>query len=86
MRITVVGISYDSPKGLKAFQQRYSLPFIFLSDKDKSVSKSYGSSGLIFPKRKTFVINEKGVVTKIYNKVNVNTHAEEILNDLNAGK
>ena len=34
------------------------------------------------PKRMTFVINSKGKIEKIYKKVNINTHAENILKDI----
>ena len=58
------------------------MPFNFLSDKDKKVAKRFGANGMFTPKRMTFVIDERGKIEKIYNKVNINTHAETILKDL----
>lgn len=85
-KIKVFGISYDSPKALKAFKTKYNLPFVFLSDSKKEVAKQYGAAGMAWPKRMTFIIDEKGKILKIYDKVNVNTHAEQILDDLFAKK
>jgi peroxiredoxin len=50
-----------------------------LSDSKKEVAKQYGAAGMAWPKRMTFIIDKN---EKIYNKLNVNTHAEKILDDL----
>jgi len=81
-KITVFGISYDSSKSLKKFKNKYALPFNFLSDSKKEVAKNYGAAGTGWPKRITFIIDKNGKIEKIYNKMNVNTHAEQILDDL----
>ena len=80
--IKVIGISYNKSSALKKFKEKYSLPFSFLSDRDKEVAKSFGADGLFTPKRMTFVIDKTGQIEKIYKKVNINTHAETILKDL----
>ena len=80
--ITVIGISYDKPNALRDFKDKYNLPFDFLSDSTKSVALSYGANGIFTPKRVTFVINSDLKIDKIYNEINVNTHAEKILTDL----
>lgn len=80
--IKVFGISYDSSKSLKKFKDKYALPFNFLSDSKKEVAKKYGAAGTGWPRRITFVIDKNGKIEKIYNKMNVNTHAEKILDDL----
>ena len=76
------GISYDSPRTLKKFKTKYRLPFHFLSDYKKEVAQQYGAASLAWPKRMTFIIDKDGRIEKIYNKVNVNTHAEKILYEL----
>jgi|TARA_Y100001001_G_scaffold48428_1_gene44424 peroxiredoxin len=53
-----------------------------LSDSKKEVAKQYGAAGMAWPKRMTFIIDKNGKIEKIYNKLNVNTHAEQILDDL----
>ncbi|MBT3479643.1 MAG: peroxiredoxin [Candidatus Marinimicrobia bacterium] len=80
--ITVFGISYDSPKALSAFKKKFNLPFTLLSDKGKKVSKAYGTKGRFWASRVTFVLDNKGRIEKIYKKMNVNTHAGEILDDI----
>ena len=81
-KIKVLGISYDSPRALKKFKTKYALPFHFLSDNNKEVATKYGAASIAWPKRMTFIIDKDGRIEKIYNKVNVNTHAEKILDDL----
>ena len=80
--ITVLGISYDRPDALLSFKNKYELPFNFLCDHDRSVSEQYGAAGKFFPSRRTFVITPDGKIERIYESVNVNTHAEQILEDL----
>ena len=64
------------------FKNKHKLPFYLLSDKDKIVSKLYGANGFFFPKRMTFYIGENGKIYNIYKKINLNTHATEILNSI----
>ena len=80
--IAVLGISYDTPDKLRDFRDKFALPFPLLSDKTKNTSKNYESAGLFLPKRKTFILDENGFIKRIYNNVNVNTHAELILKDM----
>ena len=80
--IKVFGISYDSSKSLKKFKNKYALPFDFLSDSKKEVAVKYGAAGTGWPRRVTFIIDKNSKIEKIYNKINVNTHAEKILDDL----
>ena len=72
-------MSSDSPKSLRAFKEKHKLPFHLLSDKDKHVSSLYGANGLLWLKRITFIINPNGIIEKIYTGMNLNSHAEEIL-------
>ncbi len=80
--IVVIGISYDSPKSLLYFKQKYALPFYLLSDSEKIVAKLYGANGLLVPKRITYLIGPDGLIQKVYNKINLNTHAKEIFDDI----
>ena len=83
-KLQIVGISGDSVESHKKFAEKYELPFTLLADPDKKVIKEYGTDGLVFAKRTSFLVNLQGVIEKIYEKVNPITHAEEILNDLNS--
>lgn len=83
--IVVIGISYDSPEDLLIFKEKYKLPFILLSDSDKSIAKLYGayqsSINALFPARITFLINENGQIAKIIENVNITTHAKDVLHE-----
>ena len=65
----VIGISSDSPAAHQQFIAKYNLNFTLLSDKGGKVRKQFGASSFIglIPSRKTFVINEEGIVAFIYN-------------------
>ena len=78
----MIGVSYDKSESLRNFKDKYNLPFNFLSDKNKQVAKIFGANGLFVPKRMTFVIDGNGKIEKIYKKVNINTHAETILEEI----
>lgn len=83
----VIGVSKDSVTSHIKFAEKYSLPFILLSDPEHSVieefgawqeKKNYGkvSFGTV---RSTFVIDENGVIEKVMPKVKPDTNAAEIL-------
>lgn len=83
----VIGISKDSTASHQKFAEKYSLPFILLSDPELKAIQAYGvwqekknygkvSMGVV---RSTFVIDENGVIEKVMPKVKPDTNAEEIL-------
>lgn len=85
--VAVIGISKDSVKSHQNFASKYELPFILLSDPElKAIQaydvwqekKMYGkvSMGVV---RSTFVIDEKGMVEKVMEKVKPDTNAAELL-------
>lgn len=87
--IVVLGVSGDSVKSHKKFQEKYSLPFPILSDEKKEVLKKYGVWGKkkfmgreymgIF--RMSFLINPKGKILKIYPNVKPEEHAQEVISE-----
>jgi peroxiredoxin Q/BCP len=80
--ITILGVNYDSPESHAYFKSKYHLPFSLLSDSSKTVSKKYNaySSFLrMFPRRKTVLINEQGLIIKIIDTVDLNSHVHSIL-------
>lgn len=87
--IKVLGVSLDDEASHQAFTSKYRLPFTLLSDTDHSVSDAYGvygertssSTGKKYMglARKTFLIDEQGRVKKVFDKVNVEEHADEVL-------
>jgi thioredoxin-dependent peroxiredoxin len=85
--IRVLGVSLDSEESHQAFISKYNLPFTLLSDTDHAVSEAYGVYGeqswagktFMGVARKTFLIDEAGKIKKIFDKVNVEQHADEVM-------
>jgi peroxiredoxin Q/BCP len=86
----VIGVSADSEKSHQNFIDKYNLPFNLISDSGKEILKAYGAWGLkkLYGKeyegilRKTFIIDEQGVILKIINKVDTKNHTNQILDAL----
>jgi peroxiredoxin Q/BCP len=77
--IPVLGISVDSKAALKKFREKYSLNFPLLSDESKEVTKAYGVLNLLgFASRVTFIVDKEGKIAHIIDKVDVETHANEV--------
>lgn len=83
----ILGVSPDSVASHKKFQLKYSLPFTLLSDENKEVIENYGvwkeksmyGRKYMGVERTTVIIDKKGVVRKIFPKVKVAGHNEEVL-------
>jgi peroxiredoxin Q/BCP len=83
----VLGVSPDSLASHEKFRTQQRLRFPLLSDPDKKVAKKYGAFGekTMYGKkvlgmiRSTFVIDEEGVVRKVFPKVKVDGHVEQVL-------
>lgn len=88
--IQVLGVSLDDEKSHQKFASKYKLPFPLLSDTSAEVSKKYGvyvqknMYGKKFwgIKRTTFIIDEKGRVAEVFDKVEVDTHSRDVLKAL----
>lgn len=80
----VIGISSDSVKSHVRFGQKYQLPFILLSDTDKTVRKQFKikNSMLLIPGRETYVVDEKGIVIMVFNSINASEHMKRALKAL----
>ena len=85
--IIVIGISKDSTASHVKFAEKYNLPFILLSDKELEAIKAYdvwqekkmcGKVGMGVV-RTTYIIDEKGFIEKVMEKVKPDTNAAEIL-------
>jgi thioredoxin-dependent peroxiredoxin len=85
--IKVLGVSTDDEKSHQKFISKYELPFDLLADTDKSIVEKFGVWGeksmygrkYMGTHRKTFLIDEKGNIVKIFDKVKVAEHADEVL-------
>jgi peroxiredoxin Q/BCP len=80
----IVGVSADSIDSHQQFCTKESLTFRLLADPGKEVIGSYGSlaaNGMVAA-RNTFLIDPKGVIRKVYTRVNPNPHSQDVLADL----
>ena len=86
--VTILGVSVDSVGSHKEFCAKESIEFKLLSDADHKVSEKYGAlmdyKGMKFSSRSTFLIDPKGVIRKVYPKVDPSKHSAEVLVDLDA--
>ena len=88
--IIVLGISKDSVASHQKFSTALHLSFPILSDPTHTTIEAYGAWApkkfmgreFLGTLRKTVLIDPKGIVRKIYDNVDVNTHAEEIIKDI----
>ncbi|MGF1560233.1 MAG: thioredoxin-dependent thiol peroxidase [Flavobacteriaceae bacterium] len=83
----LLGVSADSQQKQANFKNKFSFPFPLLADEDRTVINTFGVWG---PKkfmgreydgihRMTFVIDEKGIVTKVIDKVKTKDHSSQLL-------
>jgi peroxiredoxin Q/BCP len=83
----VIGVSPNDEKSHKKFETKFNLPFTLLADPDHAIIDKYGVWGekqmfgnkYMGVHRTTFVINEKGVISRIFLRPKNKQHAEEIV-------
>ncbi len=86
----IVGVSKDSVESHQKFKQKHALPFTLLSDPQATVLDTYGvwkekslyGKKFMGTERTTFLVDEQGIVRKIYRKVKPEGHAQTCLVDL----
>ena len=86
----ILGVSIDSTERHKKFIDKYDLPFTLIADVDKKVVEKYGvwQEKKLYGKtfmgtvRSTFIIDKAGKIQKLFPKVKVKTHIEEVLSAL----
>jgi len=77
----IIGVSLDSVQSHDKFARKYELPFPLISDKEKNIANAYGvlrDVGLS-ANRVTFIIGKDGKVAKIFPKVDVGKHTDEVV-------
>ncbi len=85
--IRVLGVSTDNESSHQKFISKFQLPFDLLADPDKKIVNDYGVWGeksmygkkYMGTNRKTFLIDGEGKIVKIFDKVDVANHADEVL-------
>jgi peroxiredoxin Q/BCP len=86
----VLGISRDPPDAQRRFKDKYQLPFPLLSDPDAEVHRAWGvwkeknmyGKKVMGTERTTFVVGPDGKVERIFPKVKVDGHVEDVLGAL----
>lgn len=90
MKAEIIGVSIDSVESHKKFADKYKLPFYLLSDEKKEVVEKYGVwqeksmygkkyMGIV---RTTFIIDSEGKINKVFPKVKVEEHNNEVMEAL----
>jgi peroxiredoxin Q/BCP len=90
LNAAILGVSPDTVESHKKFKIKYSIPFDLLSDVDREVCEKYEvwkeknnyGKKLMGVERTTYIIDEKGVISNIFNKVKVDGHNEELIKAL----
>jgi peroxiredoxin Q/BCP len=86
----VIGVSPDDAKKHKKFEAKFNLPFTLIADPSHSILEKYGvwdqkqmfGNKYMGVLRTTFVINEKGIIQKIFLRPKNKAHAEEIIDSM----
>lgn len=92
--VEVIGVSKDSEKSHAGFAKKHELPFILVSDPELVAIQAYDvwkekklygkvSMGVV---RSTYVIDENGVIEKVFEKAKPDTNAQEILDYLDGNE
>ena len=82
----VVGVSVDTVDSHKDFSDKYKLPFVILADEKGATADAYGVLRdwklIQIASRQSFIIDPDGVIARHYEKVDPDTHTDEVLADL----
>ncbi len=89
----IIGVSRDSVAKHNKFKAKYELPFALASDEDGAVTEAYGTwveksmygKKYMGVERATFVIDENGVIQKIWRRVKVPGHVDAVLESVQGG-
>ena len=85
--VSILGVSADSPKSHEKFIDKYNLPFSLLADEDNEVCEAYGVWGkkkfrgreYMGINRTTFIIDENGDISHVFENVKPASHSQELL-------
>lgn len=80
--IVVLGVSADDEASHQKFIEKYNLPFPLLADRDRTIIKAYDVDGGGYAKRVTYIIDEGGTISHVYDSVQTATHATDVLAEL----
>lgn len=78
----VVGVSVDDVESHRQFKEKYGLNFMLLADTQKTLSTLFGVLAGDVSSRSTFILNKNGKIVKMFPRVKVDGHIEEVLEAL----
>jgi len=89
-KTTILGVSKDSCDSHRKFIEKKNLNLTLISDTDKEIQKKYGvwrlkkfmGKEFVGTIRSTFLIDSNGKIKKIWDKVKVQGHVEQVLNEI----
>ena len=86
MGAEIIGVSTDSVDSHKSFTMKYTLPFPLVADVDGKITEGYGvyNEKWKVARRVTFIIDEKGIISKVFDPVKPDVHPKEVLEALKA--
>jgi peroxiredoxin Q/BCP len=81
MGAEVVGVSLDTVTSHEKFTTKYDLPFPLISDKEKRIAQAFGvlKENGMSTNRTTFIIDKRGKIAKVFPKVDVSKHTDEVV-------
>jgi len=90
----VIGVSPDTAKSHKKFEKKYSLPFPLIADPDRKIVETYGlwveknmfGRNYMGTARTTFIIDAKGIITKVIDKVDSKNSSQQVIDLLQSAK
>lgn len=80
----MVGVSADKPEIQQRFIDKFGLTFPLLSDTDRTIIPAYGAQRVlgVSAERKTFLIDPNGKIARVWEKVKVEGHADDVMNTI----
>jgi peroxiredoxin Q/BCP len=85
--IEIIGVSPDTEESHEKFREKMKIPYHLASDVNNVISRKYGTYGLkkfmgkefMGVNRTTYLIDEKGMIVRIFNKVKPHGHSKQVL-------
>ena len=84
LNVRVIGVSKDSPKALKKFEEKYQLPFMLIADENSGVADAFGVASLLGMTHRTSFLIKDGKIVNVFPKAKTAGHAAEVIEALKA--
>lgn len=81
----ILGASFDTPADNRAFHGKFGFPFDLLCDQTRDIGIAYGVAAdetARYPARVSYLIDTRGVIERVYARVDPAIHCDQVLDDL----